>query len=197
MRAPRRAWGAAASRAAASALLILAAATHAAAVRVAASEVVPTTEVPILMHDVTVKGTRCVARGHTLRTLRAARKRKRTPQGKARNPRSRSRVVRATLTHAPPHPRTHTHTRNTGDDVYMACSTALPSDSRHIVRFEPRADMGTVHHMLLYLCPGEPLVRAKTGWAHCVDASGARAAAAARARVGKHTPRRVRTHCEP
>ena len=47
----------------------------------------------------------------------------------------------------------------TGDDVYMACSTALPKEAAHIVRFEPQADMAVVHHMLLYLCPSEPLVR--------------------------------------
>jgi peptidylamidoglycolate lyase len=47
-----------------------------------------------------------------------------------------------------------------GDDVYMACSTPLPKEAAHIVRFEPKADMSVVHHMLLYLCPSEPLVRA-------------------------------------
>lgn len=46
-----------------------------------------------------------------------------------------------------------------GNDVYMACSTKLPPGDAHIVRFEPVADMSVVHHMLLYLCPGEPTVR--------------------------------------
>jgi hypothetical protein len=86
---------------------------------------------------------------------------------------------------------------NAGDDVYMACSTALPSDSRHIVRFEPRADMGTVHHMLLYLCPGEPLVRAQKRGA----GGGRDACAAARARVALRVriKRRAaaRACCEP
>jgi len=41
----------------------------------------------------------------------------------------------------------------------MACSTLLPREAAHVVRFEPQADMAVVHHMLLYLCPGEPLVR--------------------------------------
>jgi hypothetical protein len=45
-----------------------------------------------------------------------------------------------------------------GNDVYMACSAALPQQAAHIVRFEPVADMAVVHHMLLYLCPSEPLV---------------------------------------
>ena len=47
-----------------------------------------------------------------------------------------------------------------GDDMYMACSTTLPSAAAHIVRFEPVADMSVVHHMLLYLCTEAPLVRA-------------------------------------
>ena len=46
-----------------------------------------------------------------------------------------------------------------GENVYMATNTKLPADTAHVVRFEPRADMKTVHHMLLFLCPGEPLVR--------------------------------------
>ena len=45
----------------------------------------------------------------------------------------------------------------------MACSTVLPKEAAHIVRFEPQADMSVVHHMLLYLCPSEPLVRRHTG----------------------------------
>ena len=43
--------------------------------------------------------------------------------------------------------------------MYMACSTELPKEAAHIVRFEPVADMSVVHHMLLYLCTESPLVR--------------------------------------
>jgi hypothetical protein len=56
----------------------------------------------------------------------------------------------------------------------MACSVALPRDSQHIVRFEPKADMATVHHMLLYLCPGEPLVSQQSGKLHMMHSLCAR-----------------------
>lgn len=46
-----------------------------------------------------------------------------------------------------------------GDDAYMACSTELPKEASHIVRFEPVADMSVVHHMLLYLCTEKPMAR--------------------------------------
>jgi hypothetical protein len=46
-----------------------------------------------------------------------------------------------------------------GDDAYMACSTELPREASHIVRFEPVADMSVVPHMLLYLCTEKPMAR--------------------------------------
>lgn len=36
----------------------------------------------------------------------------------------------------------------------METGVELPTKAAHVVRFEPKAEMSVVHHMLLYLCTG-------------------------------------------
>ena len=47
-------------------------------------------------------------------------------------------------------------------DTYTYAHARMPDAPHHVVRFEPKADMATVHHMLLFGCEGDVSPHLKT-----------------------------------
>ena len=72
-------------------------------------------------------------------------------------------------------------------DTYTYAHARMPDAPHHVVRFEPKADMATVHHMLLFGCEGDvsPHLKTRSGGMFTPAGDDASASASASASVAR------------